>query len=163
MGSKALLIRVVLGIGLVILGFSRLDRSWLFAGLCFVFGIGLGVPFNLGQTLIFDQSSKQVKLIQHRFPYLFQSPLVQVDLSEITAVHVTKQARQGFSPITGESIYQCDVLLELKSGETLLMGRYSDESEPGTTRQNPRELAEQTASRIRQFLKLRSDSLRKSS
>ncbi|NJK62657.1 MAG: hypothetical protein HC921_08220 [Synechococcaceae cyanobacterium SM2_3_1] len=142
------LLRVVaglLGLGLGLRWWSQ--SPWLSL---LVIGIAAVIlfPADGGQILSLDKGADQLTLKQYR--YWIPQILVQMSLSEIEKVNVVREAvRREVESVT---VYRCDVVVTLNSGESQTLGSYQAENRRGSI-SDPRELAEMMHKWIQRFLK----------
>ncbi len=134
----------LLGLGLGVRWWSQ--SPWLSL---MVIGIAAVIcfPAEGGQILSLNKGADQLTLKQYR--YWIPQTLVQVPLSEIAKVDVVREAvRREVEAVT---MYRCDVVVTLHSGESQTLGSYRAESRRGAT-SDPRELAEMMHKWIQRFL-----------
>ncbi len=146
--TRVLVIRLAVGIALVWSGLAWWADSGLISLLLLAIGIGVALPADLGETLIFDRQKDQIRRIQHRFFW----PLEQLrhPLSDVADATLTREAVERYAE--GVTVYRCQVMLKLHSQETLLVGDYVVRSGMANTTGEPRQVAETMIRWIRAFL-----------
>lgn len=145
--ARVLLLRVLSGMSLIAIGIYWWPQSKVISlGLGLV-GSVLALPQNPTETLILSKPHDQVLLLHHRF--FLPKVKASCALSEVTDVQVSREAVDRYAE--DQTLYRCQVLLILKSGEHLMVGDYVSQSARGDS--SPREMAQKMVKWIRTFLR----------
>ncbi|NJL99689.1 MAG: hypothetical protein HC818_00380 [Synechococcaceae cyanobacterium RM1_1_27] len=148
LSTRILVIRSAVGIALVWSGLAWWGNSGLMSLLLIGAGIGVALPADLGETLIFDRQKDQFRRIQHRFFWPVER--VRHPLSDVVEATLAREAVERYAE--GVTVYRCQVILKLHSQATLLIGDYGVKSGMAKTSGDPRQVAETMIRWIRAFL-----------
>lgn len=146
--TQALIIRIALGVALIWAGIHWWGQFWVLGLILMGMGLGLGIPADMGETLVFNRPKNEIRRIRHRF--FIPQVVLRQPLNEVADVHLTRQAVESYAE--GVTVYQCQVILELTTGEQLTLGTYSSQTGFGADQGDPKAVADRMIRWIRTFL-----------